>query len=706
LSDSSRLSWARIEPSLRDGLVTGAVFSFLEILLLFGTGTVPWSLGPICVAFDLLAWSLLGVVLGLLGVALAPRASARRLEALVMLQAPVLIFTLRRGFLEGTPADHWWAPGTRWGTLGVLAIVLIVQVTRPGLSAARFAVLSLVSQSLAAAAVLARNLRADHVEILLEQGRLQMLAALSMGCAAIGLVAIVTQRRRVHAWQPRPIALGAAAATTSILLSTAIAFGMGTRPPELEHGRGRIGSAEARGPNVLLVTLDTVRRDHLSCYGYGRPTTRFLDDLARRATLFTEAYASSPYTLSSHASLFTGLLPSQHGAHSVAWGMPGAESAFHGQQRYEIPLAAGRETLAESLGKRGYRTGGIVANATLLGEWTGLGRGFEYYHALPARGFRYVPAFASFTYRAAPQLYDGLFRLSPRADEVVEQAILWLGLERDRPFFLFLNLFDAHDPYDPPPGYAERFGTAADERPVSLVREFVDAVDRGERTLQPEERRFLTARYDGEIAFADEHLGRLLEWLGSRDLLDHTLLVVTSDHGEFFGEHGLIQHCRALYEEVLQIPLIVKLPGQHRGVRIQGRVTLADVPAMVRRVVDGERDASALAPRSNERAVVAEYWLPHGYHTRNPERFHSPILRAVFEGNRKLIQTVSGRDELYDLSADPREQQNLLESRADWAAAVRRQMIAPFPMPALVNGPAPPLDPAVVERLKALGYIR
>jgi arylsulfatase A-like enzyme len=259
--------------------------------------------------------------------------------------------------------------------------------------------------------------------------------------------------------------------------------------------------------------------------------------------------------------------------------------------------------------------------------------------------------------------------------------------ERSRaPFFLFLNYFDAHAPYASPPAFPRRLAGAEPDRTADTV-----------------------LAYDGAIAFVDAELENLFAQMREMGVFDSTLIIITSDHGELFGEHGLRQHANGLYEPLLHVPLIVKFPGQRRGLRVERRTAMFDIPRIVRGVVDSghgaEESIRALGPDAP--GVLAEFWIPTGLHRRDPSRYPDPFIRALYDGSWKLIQGSTGNDELYDLATDPGETRNLLAGYDAAALARRRAMVQgapPLPTFAARADTVKP-DEAVLEDLRALGYL-
>ena len=349
-----------------------------------------------------------------------------------------------------------------------------------------------------------------------------------------------------------PLARGVPRLAAAAVAVTALAFTASSR----ERGPATGGTAPAGAPNVLLLILDTVRAASTSLHGYTRPTTPALERLAREGIRFDWAIAPSSWTLPSHAAMFTGRPASTL---SASW---------------RRPLDATFPTLAEELAARGYRTGAFVANLFYTHHESGVDRGFQV-----LRDFRRsrLQVLRSTTLGQTPfvdrilwgphtpgALVDALrqLELRPRSEpdndrrraaEVVDEFLAWQP-EAPTPFFAFVNLYDAHDPYVAPPGYDGAFGRTP-----------------GKQDL-----------YDAGIRYMDGELRRVLATLAERGVLDQTLVIVTSDHGEQFGEHGLHNHGNSLYLAAVHVPLVVRLPGGTRaGERVGGPVSLTDVAATI-----------------------------------------------------------------------------------------------------------------------------
>src|SRR6266849_6396824 len=271
---------------------------------------------------------------------------------------------------------------------------------------------------------------------------------------------------------------------------------------------------KASRPDVFLITIDTLRADHVHCYGYDRIRTPALDLLAKEGIRFTQAFTPSPITNSSHASILTGLLPSSHGVSD-----------------FGIPLAASHLTLAETLKKRGYRTaafiGAVILDSKALAP--GLDRGFEFYDTFPAQS----------------ETKSRWGRVERRGMEVVQHAETWLNAHPAGPHFVWVHLYDPHDPYEPPPPYSETYKDRL---------------------------------YDGEIAYADSALGHFVAYLKKQGWYESSLIVVVGDHGEGLGEHHEDTHGIFLYDSTTHVPLLVKLPNRREaGKEVEAQVRTTDV---------------------------------------------------------------------------------------------------------------------------------
>jgi arylsulfatase A-like enzyme len=397
-------------------------------------------------------------------------------------------------------------------------------------------------------------------------------------------------------------------------------------------------------PHVVLITLDTTRRDRLGFHGYARNTSPRLDELASVSVVHERAVAASSWTLPSHASIFTGRFPSSHGADYDPEGPLRLTQAIGGPAEWAEYRASGlsssEETLALRLREQGYETAAVVG-----GPWMkkvfGLDRGFERYDD------------------------SGIGDVNGRlASEVTASALEVLESRSDAPLFLFLNYFDPHGPYEAPAPFGGTFGSEPGDR------------------------------YDEEILYMDHHMGRLLDALRANGIFDESLILVTSDHGELLGEHGKMGHGATLFEEEIRVPFLVKYPGQEVApARSALPIHHVDVPSIVleRLGIHGPR---------NDRPLLAE--------VRPLEFVSSEgAWRALYIGPRKLLWNSLGRHALYDLERDPREEHDLAAAnpaRVKEALGLLDRVVLSLPAP---GAPGPPvaLDEETLKALRGLGYV-
>ncbi len=437
------------------------------------------------------------------------------------------------------------------------------------------------------------------------------------------------------------------------------------------------GSEPTGPPSVVLVTLDTTRVDHLSSYGYDRPTSPNLDALAERSVRFRHAWSTSSWTLPAHASLFTGLHPSRHGAHYD----PRGDARLGEIVRFPIAayvragmLGDGIPTLAEWLAGHGYRTGAFVAGPW-LNRTFGLLQGFE-------------------TRDDAVEGFGGR-----PADEISDRAIAWLaGIPEGEPYFLFANYFDPHAPYDPREAYPEM------PRAGEPFKPDYDALMRGEKSLDADERAVLRDRYDAEIRWMDGHFGRLVDAVLARGDGEHTLVIVTADHGEALGEEDRFGHGFWLTEELVRVPFVVRLPGDRDGgTWNDAPVSVVDVWPLVAAEIGLEPPGDLEGLPLGERTVVfAELHKEQTTALRFGDRYDRGLDTAI-AWPHKLERSDDGRERLSVLSSE-----RLVETRSDDEAARGRlaQALDEFasarPAAEIVS---PEVDLETVEALRRLGYV-
>jgi arylsulfatase A-like enzyme len=457
--------------------------------------------------------------------------------------------------------------------------------------------------------------------------------------------------------------------TTPGLVAGVVVLGAGYNGARVLGERRALAALPAPppdAPNVVLLILDTARSLSMSLYGYERPTTPELDRLAREGVVFDRAVVSAPWSQPSHATLFTGRF-----AHEITfnWGSR---------------IALQHPTLAEVLRGRGYRTAGFVANARYLSREMGLAGGFIHLDAhqpFSVEGIFQVTWLGRFFFHMQGGIgrkwqHDLLGR--KWAPDVIDPLLAWVSRPDRRPFFAMVNFMDVHGPYRPPEPFASRF---RDSLPFAGAQP---------GALTPEQRRQRNwarnrAAYDGSLAYLDQELGRFFRELDRLGLRERTLIVLTSDHGEHFGEHDLVDHGTSLYWPVLHVPLAVWLPGRAlAGLRVESPVSLRDIPATVVDLAGlpgAEMPGTSLArfwrggAPPDSAPVLAEVFqssaLPAG---RNGPIRHGDLY-ALVSGRLHYIRNGDGTEELYDVGDDPREERNLVDSvDAGTLAAFRRAL--------------------------------
>ncbi len=469
------------------------------------------------------------------------------------------------------------------------------------------------------------------------------------------------------------------------------------------------GPAAADAPDIVVVVLDTVRRDHVSAYGYALPTTPAFDAVAGHGALLDQAWSASPWSLPSHVTLFTGLSPTVHGAH------------------YEHPVYEEEApTLAELLADHGYLTVGASGNPWLSRD-NGSARGFVHWHDNePVRDLA-----RCFVYRWIRA--DNLTR-TKGGEQSVLQAREALLAERDRPLLLFVNLFEAHSPYDAVPATCGRaFLPEGTSR--WAVRRMSDRLELAQTAgtsflPQGEDKILADAIYDGAVRCADDLLGEVLAAVEQTGR--PTVVVVLSDHGENHGEHAMVGHHFGLYDLLTHIPVAIRYPAEiPAGQTLDAPVRMADlmptlldyagVPAERWPATEGLslRGALAGAEHLPQRDVFAEHYLPvfvlEAFRFARPAGAFSEVdrrRRTVVHGRYRYEADSRGDETLHDLRSDPMEQHDLLGTERDEPVEDLRQRLA-----AWVTDTAQPwgdrpeglpdtgLDPETEERLRALGYI-
>jgi len=441
--------------------------------------------------------------------------------------------------------------------------------------------------------------------------------------------------------------------------------GDGSRPAMLAES---LPDAAGMHRPIILVTIDTLRADHLGTYGYSRDTSPNLDALASRAVVFERAYSTAGTTLPAHVSLFSSLYPLQTGV------VKNGASVAPSSER-----TAG--LLQEELKALGYETAGFVS-ATPVKAKSGLAAGMDVW-AEPGRG-----------------------EPSRRASETTDRALAWLETRDTEAFFLWVHYFDPHQPYEPPSEYADLF--AADDILVEFQRDRGLSADEA-TTLAP-----VNSAYDGEIRFVDAQFARLLAALHDADWYDEATIVVTADHGEGLGQHDRLGHGR-VYGETLRVPLIIKFPGQFElhGTRRTEPVSLVDiVPTLVETLgldvteefVAQFEGTNVFRSSSRNRSLYAQ----RTFRSR-PAAWGPGKKFVLLEGRWKLHDSTEAADELYDLRRDPHELENVIEQNPDVRDRMQQRLARTLrrfsgAQRRLSNGEEIPDE--ILQELRALGYIR
>ncbi len=371
---------------------------------------------------------------------------------------------------------------------------------------------------------------------------------------------------------------------------------------------GQTAAPRKSPPDIFLVTIDTLRADHVACYGYKQIETPALDALAVDGIRFTHAFTHSPITNTSHTSILTGLLPSVHGVTD-----------------FGVPLSPQHATWAELLKKKGYQTaafiGAVILDSSSLAP--GLDRGFDFYDNFPAK----------------TDSKERWGRVERRGMEVVQHAESWLAKHPAGSRFVWVHLFDPHDPYEPPPPYSQKY----------------------------------TEPYDGEIAYADSALGNLIGFLKKTGAYPNAIIVVVGDHGEGLGEHGEETHGLFLYDSTLHVPMILKMSGAaQRGLVIDAQVRTTDILPTILTLTNTPAPAAlngeSMIPLIKHEAASHDLFAETDY----PLRFGWAPLKALRSGNAKLIE--APRSELYNLEADPGELKNLYSVDSAQAQSLQTEL--------------------------------
>ncbi|MCG3128853.1 MAG: Arylsulfatase [Phycisphaerae bacterium] len=447
------------------------------------------------------------------------------------------------------------------------------------------------------------------------------------------------------------------------------------------------GDTPTTRPNIILISIDTLRADHLGCYGYPRDTSPRIDALARESLRFQYAYAQASWTLPSHMCLMTSQYPHVHGV-----------------QRESQSLADAGVTLAEALSAGGYHTAAFISWIYVSRKF-GFAQGFdEFTELLPTK-----------------DQIDNATTAAYKAEEVSDRAARWLDKQSpDKPFFLFVHYFDPHIDYDPPPPFDALFdrgyaGSASGK--YAWLSTFIKELHHQPRRIAPRDLEHVVALYDGEIRYVDTYVGQLLDALQRKVGLDNCLIVLTSDHGEELDDHGSMEgHQWTLYEEVIRVPLIIRPPGRRpRTAVVETPVELIDVASTL---LASAGVATPTAFQGGNLFDLPSRGLPAARPLFGEIQRHNR-RQFVRNGRYKLIHTddigknsrgvpVVAGHELYDLSADPRETVNLARDNAELVrtlTAELEQMLTLTPESGRTAPRAASLSDTERRQLESLGYV-
>jgi arylsulfatase A-like enzyme len=416
--------------------------------------------------------------------------------------------------------------------------------------------------------------------------------------------------------------------------------------------------------HVILIVVDTLRADHLGFYGHSSPTTPELDRWTSRGLVFDHAFATSPWTLPTFGSVLTGLWPAQHGA--------GSRMPEGGRRWRRRPLSPTVPTLPEVLREHGFTTGAIVNNAFLRPHF-GAARGFDTYDYEKGR----------------------------RAAAVIDLATDWLADPSRKRLFLMLHLIDPHLPYQAPAEFLGRFGPSSQDALELRGRKKI--VDRLE-DLTAADREALRARYDEEIASLDHELGRFFTYLVDAGMWDRTLVVLTSDHGEELFDHGGFEHGHSMFQEVLRVPLVVWGPGVAAG-RNRTPVSVVDLKPTILDAV-GVAFGDGLAGESLWGMALGKSRSPRREMLAQNILWGRELASLVAWPYKLILDPKHDRVQLYDLSADPAEQQDLATQRPEVAVELRRRLedrLAVLETPS--HEPDEDISSETEDELRALGYL-
>ncbi|OGF64011.1 MAG: hypothetical protein A2Y62_22305 [Candidatus Fischerbacteria bacterium RBG_13_37_8] len=447
-----------------------------------------------------------------------------------------------------------------------------------------------------------------------------------------------------------------------------------------------IYKTEKEPSNIILISVDTLRADHLGCYGYEKQTSPFIDSLAEDSVLFNNTFAASPWTLPSHMSMLTSLYTYHH-------------QVFHKDQELHPSIT----TFAEILNKNGYYCAAFTDGGFVSGLF-GFFKGFD-------------------SYRQNEMNLSSV----KSAEEIHKKAKAWILENRDKRFFLFLHTYQPHDPYCSPPPYNSMFLDDHHKLFKINLGSYLGGIANIYKPLSEEERQNIIALYDAEIRYTDEALvDALIKDLKELDLYQQSMIIFTSDHGEEFYEHQGWTHGYSLYDESLRVPLIIKFPGNtYRGKRIKQYASTIDIVPTVLSILDipyeeyafdGMNLLEAIEGKTLKGRTIISDVAPHVLDFHNPKRI------AMYRGTTKVIYNENylqedltfytfppplvGTIEAFELSKDSHERKNIASSQKKLIDALLHELLALYPIAQPSHAGKAVIDEELQEQLKALGYVQ
>ena len=395
-------------------------------------------------------------------------------------------------------------------------------------------------------------------------------------------------------------------------------------------------------PHIVLITIDTLRADALSCYGSKRHLTPNIDGLAGDAILFEQAIAPSPWTLTTFGSLFTGLSPEAHGA-------------FTPFSR----LSDNFETMAEYFQKKGWFTAAVGDNAVLT--QSNMDQGFNFYDFYPDPSIG-----RSLGFKILRRILPTLFRAEASTGFIANRAVAWIDVLKGKDFFFWVHFFDPHLPYKPPAGRLPKSGPPEGMSTV-FNKKMKDEITTGRKAPSQDDREWIRQLYDAEVRLVDKAVGRIVNKLKGQNLYDNALVILTSDHGEEFFEHGGLGHGHTLYNELLHVPLIIKLPGTTTARVVPTRTSIQDLLPTLLELCGLKYDSSSMTAQPMTQTILGRQSLEEHPIKASGMLYYAQKEAMIFNDRKYIRRLDHTGQELYDLEIDTRETTSLLADHPGWA---------------------------------------